>query len=291
MMTRASGSRSSLWEMKRRAANLGLRAAAVAATLAAVLPLVLILYYVAAQGLRALNLAFFTQLPRPVGEPGGGMANAIVGTLILVGLASLVGLPIGVLGGIYLAEFGNNRFGAGVRFAADVLSGVPSIVMGIFIYAIIVMPMQHFSALAGGVALGVMMVPTVLRTTEELVRMVPMSQREGSLALGAPYWRTVFRVVLPAARGGVITGLLLAVARVAGETAPLLFTAFGNQFWSVRLDQPIASMPVQIYTYAISPYDDWHAKAWGGALVLVALVLVLSVAARRATRGKFRAVR
>lgn len=291
MMARVSRSRSSLWEMKRRAANLGLRAAAVGATLAAVLPLLLILYYVAAQGLRALNLAFFTQLPRPVGEPGGGMANAIVGTLILVGLASLVGLPIGVLGGVYLAEFGNNRFGAGVRFAADVLSGVPSIVMGIFIYAIIVMPMHHFSALAGGAALGVMMIPTVLRTTEELVRMVPMSQREGSLALGAPYWRTVFRVVLPAARGGVITGLLLAVARVAGETAPLLFTAFGNQFWSVRLDQPIASMPVQIYTYAISPYDDWHAKAWGGALVLVMLVLVLSVAARRATRGKFRAVR
>jgi phosphate transport system permease protein len=291
MMLGGSQGRSGVWEAKRKAANGLMWVVAVLATLAALAPLAMVLYYVAAQGLPALNLAFFTHMPKPVGEPGGGMANAIVGSLILIGLASAVGLPIGILGGIYLAEFGNNRFGWAVRFAADVLSGVPSIVIGIFVYAVVVMPMKRFSALAGGAALGVMMIPTVIRTTEELVRLVPVSLREAALSLGATHWRTVFKVVLVAAKGGVITGVLLAVARIAGETAPLLFTAFGNRFWSARLDQPIASLPVQIFTYAIAPYDDWHAQAWAGALVLVALVLILSVAARYTTRGRFRAVR
>ncbi len=291
MSAHVSPFRTRLWQTKRRTVNGLMWAGACLATLAALVPLVMVLGYVAIKGVPALNLAFFTQLPRPVGEPGGGMANAITGTLVLVGLASLVGLPVGILGGIYLAEFGNNRFGWSVRFAADVLSGVPSIVIGIFVYAVVVMPMKHFSALAGGLALGVMMIPTVMRTTEELVRLVPMSLREAALALGASRWRTVFKIVLVAAKGGVITGVLLAVARISGETAPLLFTAFGNRFWSARLDQPIASLPVQIYEYAKAPYDDWNAQAWGAALVLVAMVLILSVAARYATKGRFRAVR
>ena len=275
-----------LWQAKRSSANGLMWAGACAAMLAALVPLAMVLGYVAIRGIPALNLAFFTQLPKPVGEPGGGMANAITGSLILVGLASLAGLPVGILGGIYLAEFGNNRFGWTVRFAADVLSGVPSIVIGIFIYAVVVMRMKHFSALAGGAALGVMMIPTVMRTTEELVRLVPMSLREAALALGATRWRTVLKVVLVSAKGGVITGVLLAIARIAGETAPLLFTAFGNRFWSLRLDQPIASLPVQIYEYAKAPYDDWNAQAWGAALVLVAMILVLSIVARYATKGR-----
>ena len=283
--------RSRVWEAKRKAANGTMWIVACTATVAAVIPLVVILYYVAAHGLPALNLAFFTQLPKPPGETGGGMANAIVGTLVLVGLASAIGLPIGILGGVYLAEFGNNRFGWGVRFAADVLAGVPSIVIGILVWVIIVVPMHSFSALAGGVALGIMMIPTVMRTTEELVRLVPVSQREAALSLGATHWRTVFKVVLLAARGGVITGVLLAVARIAGETAPLLLTTLGNSFWSTRLDKPIASLPLQIFQYAISPWDDWHAKAWAASLLLVSLVLILSVAARYATRGRLRTVR
>jgi len=257
---------------------------------AALVPLGFLLYYVAAQGLPAINLAFFTHLPAPVGEPGGGMANAIVGTLILIGLASLLGLPVGILGGIYLAEFGGNRLGGAIRFSADVLSGVPSIVIGIFVYALVVVPMHRFSALAGGVALGIMMIPTVMRTSEELIRLVPTSLREAALALGATHPRTVFKVVLLAARAGVITGVLLAIARIAGETAPLLFTAFGSGLWSTQLDQPIASLPVQVFTYAISPYQDWQAQAWAGALVLVTIVLILSAAARYATRGRMRTV-
>ena len=264
---------------------------AILASLIAVTPLLLVLYYVLAQGLPALNLAFFTQLPKPVGEPGGGMANAIVGTLILIGLAGLFGLPVGILGGVYLAEFGNGRFGNAVRFTADVLAGVPSIVIGILVYGIVVVPMKHFSALAGGVALGIMMIPMVMRTTDELVRLVPLSQREAALSLGATRFTTVFTVVMAAARGGVITGVLLAVARIAGETAPLLFTTLGNRFLSVRLDQPIASLPVDIFNRAIAPYPDWHAQAWAGAFVLVALILILSIAARYATRGRFRIVR
>jgi len=281
----------SLWQAKRRVANGLLWAGSVLATVLAMVPLVMVIYYVAAQGLPAINLDFFTKLPKPVGESGGGMAHAIVGTLVLIGLASLVGLPVGILGGIYLAEFGNNRFGWNVRFAADVLCGVPSIVTGIFIYAVVVVPMGGFSALAGGAALGVMMIPIVIRTTEELVRMVPMSLREASLSLGATHWRTVLKVVLLAAKGGVITGALLAVARIAGETAPLLFTAFGNRYWSARLDEPIASLPVMIFNYATGPYEDWHRQAWGAALVLVAIVLILSVAARYATKGRAHTVR
>ena len=280
-----------VWEAKRKAAEGLLWGLAALATVAALIPLVMVLYYVAVQGLPALNLAFFTRLPKPVGEPGGGMANAIVGTLVLIGLASAVGLPVGLLGGIYLAEFGNNRFGWAVRFAADVLAGVPSIVVGILVWVVVVVPMRTFSALAGGAALGIMMIPTVIRTTEELVRLVPVSQREAALALGATQWRAVFKVVLVAAKGGVITGVLLAIARIAGETAPLLMTAFGNRFWATGVTEPVASLPVQIYSYAIAPYDDWHAQAWAASLVLVLLVLILSVAARRATKGRYRAVR
>jgi len=276
---------------RRRLANGLLGGFALLATVLALLPLILLLYYMAARGLPALSLDFFTKSPKPVGEPGGGMANAVVGTLVLIGLAGLAGLPIGILGGIYLAEFGNNRFGWAVRFAADVLSGVPSIVIGMFIYALVVLPMRHFSAIAGGAALGVIMIPAVMRTTEEIIRLVPSSLREAALSLGATQSRTILRIVLAAAKGGVITGGLLAIARISGETAPLLITALGYNFLSVRLDQPIASLPVQIFNYAISPYDDWHAQAWAGALVLVMLVAVLSLAARCATRGRLRMVR
>lgn len=280
-----------LRHLRRKAANSMMWLLAGLCVLAAILPLGLVLYYVIAQGASGINIDFFTKLPKPIGEPGGGMANAIVGSLILIGLASLVGLPIGILGGIYLAEFGNNRFAWGIRFFADVLNGVPSIVIGIFIWAMVVVPTQRLSGLAGGAALGVMMVPTVMRTTEELVRLVPMSLREGSLALGATHWRTVFKVVLVAAKRGIVTGVLLAVARIAGEAAPLLLTAGSTAFWSTRIDQPMPSLPVQIFTYAIQPYEDWHRQAWAAALVLVTLVLILSVAARYATRGRFRMVR
>jgi len=277
---------------RRKAANGLMWGGAVLATLAALVPLGLILYYVAAQGISSLNLAFFTQLPKPVGESGGGMANAVVGSLILVGLASLVGLPIGLLGGIYLAEFGNNRLGWAIRFAADVLSGVPSIVIGMFVLALVVIPMHGVSAVAGGCALGLMMVPIAMRTTEELVRLVPMSLREGSLALGATHWRTIVKVVMQAAKGGVITGVLLAIARIAGEAAPILFTAGSTQWWNLKVTQgPMSSLPVQIYLYAGSPFEEWHRQAWAAALVLVTMVLLLSIAARYATRGRMRLVR
>ncbi len=266
-------------------------AVAITAAAMAVLPLLLILYYVAAQGASAINWDFFTKLPKPVGEAGGGLANAIAGSALMVGLASLIGLPVGLLGGVYLAEFGNNRFGWTVRFLADVLTGVPSIVIGIFIWAIIVVSTHTFSALAGGTALGVMMIPTIMRTTEELVRLVPMPLREGSLALGATHWRTVLSVVLPAAKGGVITGVLLAIARIAGEAAPLLLTAGSTQFWNLNPLQPTPSLPVQIYLYATSPFEEWHRLAWAASLLLVSLVLVLSILARYVTRGRVRLVR
>ncbi len=276
---------------RRRFANRLLYLGTILATLLALAPLFAVLYYLLRQGLPALNWAFFTHMPKPPGELGGGMANAIVGTVELVALASIVGLPLGILGGIYLAEFGNNNTGTAIRFTADVLASVPSIVIGIFVSAIAVLPFKHYSALAGGLALGIMMVPTVMRTTDELVKMVPMSQREAALSLGVTHFRTVFTVIIAAARAGVITGVLLAVARVAGETAPLLFTAFGNMHWNLDPTKPIASLPVQVFNYAIAPYDDWHAQAWAGALVLVAMVLVLSIAARFATRGKLKMVR
>jgi phosphate transport system permease protein len=250
------------------------------ATVVAVVPLASVLVYVAAKGLAGLDLDFFRHLPRPVGEAGGGMKNAVVGTLYLVALACAVGIPLGVMAGVYLSEFGDTRLGRVVRFSADVLSGVPSITVGIFVYTLVVLSMRRFSALAGGLALAILMLPTVTRTTEELLRLVPGTLREAALALGVPKWRTILRVVLPTAAPGIATGVMLAVARVAGETAPLLFTAFGNRFLSTRLLAPMGSMPVQIYTYAVSPYEDWHRQAWAAALVLVALVLVLNVAAR-----------
>jgi phosphate transport system permease protein len=251
-------------------------------TLITLVPLFFILYYVTSHGLTSVNLNFFTHLPKPVGEAGGGMGNAIVGSLILLALAVVVGVPIGVLGGVYLSEYGANRLAGNIRFAADVLLGVPSIVIGMFVWALMVVPMHSFSALAGGVALGIIMVPIVMRTTEESLKMVPRSLREASLALGGAQWQTILKVVLPVGRAGVITGILLALARVSGETAPLLFTALGNKFWNFNLHTPMASLPVQIYTYAIGPYDDWHRQAWAGAFVLIVGILAVNLAARLA---------
>jgi phosphate transport system permease protein len=252
----------------------------------AIVPLVAILLYLLKQGAGALTLDFFTSMPKPVGEVGGGMANAIVGTLILIGIASVVGLPVGIGAGLYLAERGGTKLANVVRFLADVLNGLPSIVMGIFAWQFLVRPIGHFSALAGGVAIGAMMIPLVTRTTEEMVRTVPQSLREAALALGFPRWRTSLQIVLRTAMGGIVTGVLVAVARVAGETAPLLFTVIGNQFWSTSLTQPIAALPLQVFIYANSPYDEWHAQAWAGALVLIGLVLVISVISRFAVRSR-----
>lgn len=254
------------------------------AVLLALVPLALILFYVIKEGFGALNWAFFTQMPKPVGEVGGGMANAIVGTLILIGLAALFAVPIGCICGIHLAEYPHSKFSSVVRFAADVLNGVPSIVIGIFAYAVVVLPVKRFSALSGGVALGLLMIPIVVRTTEELLRLVPPGLREGALALGASRSRAVFTVIVPAALPGILTGVLVALARVAGETAPLLFTALGNRFWSTSLTQPIASLTVQVFTYANSPYDDWHRQAWAGAFLLVMIILSLSIIARVSVR-------
>jgi phosphate transport system permease protein len=256
------------------------------ATLAAVIPLLSLLGYVLAQGWHRLDWAFFTHLPRPVGVEGGGMANAIVGTLQLVLIAFAFGVPIGLLAGLYLAEFGGNRrFAQLVRLVADVLSGVPSIVTGIFAYQIVVRPMGHFSAWAGGLALGTMMVPVVTRSTEELVKMVPRSLREAGLALGLPYWRVTTSLVIRTAGAGIATTLVLAGTRVAGETAPLLFTAFNNQFWPTGPGQPTASLTVQLFTLAVSPFDDWHDQAWTGAMVLLLMVALASLAVRLAVRG------
>lgn len=251
--------------------------------LIALVPLALILFFVASQGIRDLNIAFFTHMPKPVGELGGGMANAIVGTLMLTGLAALMAIPIGVISGVYMSEYAGTRFSAVVRFAADTLNGVPSIVIGVFAYGVVVIPFKQFSAFAGGFALGVMMIPIIARTTEELLLLVPGAMREGALALGATRARAVFTVVVPAALPGIVTGVVLALARIAGETAPLLFTSFNNRFFTTSLSQPISSLTVQVYTYAISPYQDWHRQAWAGALVLVTIVLVCSVLARVAT--------
>jgi phosphate transport system permease protein len=258
----------------------------LAAALATV-PLILIFFHLLREGAGAVELHFFTNMPQPAGESGGGMANAIVGTLILIGVASGLGLPIGIGAGLYLAERGGTRLATLVRFLSDVLNGLPSIVMGIFAWQFLVRPMGRFSAIAGGVALGAMMIPMVTRTTEEMVRLVPISLREAALALGYARWRTSMSIVLRTAAAGIVTGALVAIARIAGETAPLLFTALGNQFWSVELDQPIAALPLQIFTYAVSPYDDWHAQAWAGALVLITIVLIISVAARWVTRARF----
>src|ERR1700683_687125 len=242
--------------------------------------LFLILGYLVWNGGKSLNLNFFTQLPKPVGETGGGMANAIVGSLKLLFLAALMGVPVGLMAGVYLAEFGGKTFSYIIRYTTDLLNGVPSIVIGIFAYSLAVLPFKHFSTMAGGVALGIMVIPITVRSTEEFLRGVTGSLREGAMALGASKWRTIATVVLPAAKGGIITGMLLALARVAGETAPLLFTAFGNRFWSQGWGQPIASLPVMIYTYAVAPYDDWHRQAWAAGLVLLGLVLVSNLGAR-----------
>ena len=271
--------------MRRKIANAVMLGLAGLATALAILLLFSVLGYVLIQGGSAINLDFFTQLPKPVGEPGGGMANAIVGTLILLGIASLIALPIGIGAGIYLAELGSGRLGTTVRFVTDVLTGIPSITIGIFAYTLLVLPMRSFSTLAGGFALAIIMIPTVTRATEEMLKLVPSSLREASLALGIPYWKTVLRVVVPAAMGGIVTGATLAVARAGGETAPLLFTAFGNHFWSLSLNHPIAALPLQVFVYAISPYDDWRAQAWAGALVLVGMVLVINLVARFFVRG------
>src|SRR5450432_3638026 len=250
------------------------------AAFAVVAVLFLILGYLIWNGGKSLNWAFFTQLPKPVGETGGGMANAIVGSLKLLLLAAVMGLPVGLMAGVYLAEFGGKTFSFVIRYTNDLLNGVPSIVIGIFAYSLVVLPVKHFSALAGGVALGMMVIPITVRSTEEFLRAVPGSLREGAMALGASKWKTIVTVVLPAASGGILTGMLLALARVAGETAPLLFTAFGNRYWGQGWGQPIASLPVMIYTYAISPYDDWHRQAWAAGLVLLGLILVVNIVAR-----------
>ena len=249
-------------------------------------PLGLVFFHLLVNGASSVNLAFFTHLPKPVGEAGGGMANAIVGTLELLALASIVGIPVGLFGGVYLAEYGTARVNWMLRFIADVLNGVPSITWGVVVYGLVVLRFKGFSAYAGGLALGLIMIPLILRTTEEVILLVPNGYREASLALGVSRWKTIVHIVMKTASKGIITGILLALARVGGETAPLLFTAFGNRFWNHSLGEPIAALPLQIFTYAISPYDDWHRQAWAGALVLVTGVLCVNILVRIVTRGR-----
>ena len=276
--------RVSMW---RRIANQGATGFAVLAAILVLLPLLAIFTYLVIKGVGAINIAFLTQTPKPPGEAGGGMANAIVGTGIILAIASLIGMPLGIGSGIYLAEYGTNRFGDLIRFTADVLNGVPSIVIGIAVYSLIVLRQKHFSAFSGGVALGIMMIPTVARATEEMLLMVPNVVREAAYGLGIPKWRTTLSISLRTASAGVITGCMLAFARVAGETAPLLFTAFGNQFWNLKLNQPTAALSLQVFTYAISPYDEWHRQAWAGALILI-IMIVAAVAAVRITTSRGR---
>ena len=273
---------------RRRLTNHVMTGVAVLTVVIVLAPLVAIFGYLLYRGVGSMNWAFFTQTPKPVGEEGGGMANAIIGSILILGIASLIGVPFGVGAGIYLAEFGRNTFGKAIRFTADVLNGVPSIVIGIVAYAIVVLYQKHFSALAGGVALAIMMVPTISRTTEEMLLLVPQALREAAYGLGVPRWRTTLSITLRTATSGVITGIMLAFARVAGETAPLLFTAFGNQYWNLRTDQPTAALPLQIFVYANSPYDDWHRQAWAGSLVLIILIVSAIAAVRYAVRrGSF----
>lgn len=255
-------------------------------TLFAISILAIIFLYIAWQGIGSVNWRFLTDSPRPVGE-GGGIGNAIVGTVVLLLLSSVLGMPVGIAVGVYLAEFAKGKLATMVRFVVDTLTGIPSIVTGVFVYAIIVVPLKHFSAFAGGVALALIMIPIVARTTEEMIKLVPHNLREGALALGAPQWRVTLGIVIPAAASGIATGAMLAVARVSGETAPLLFTAFGSRFFSYRLDEPIASLTVQIFNYAQSPYDDWHAQAWAATLVLMVLILLINIVVRFFTRKKF----
>jgi phosphate transport system permease protein len=270
--------------LHRRIMDHVMTALAVLTVVLVLVPLFAIFAYLVYRGVGSINWAFLSQTPKPVGEAGGGMANAIVGSGFILGLASLLGVPLGVGAGIYLSEFGRNRLGDAIRFTADVLNGVPSIVIGIVAYSIVVLSQRHFSALAGGVALAIMMVPTITRTTEEMLLLVPQALREAAYGLGIPRWRTTLSITLRTASSGVITGIMLAFARVAGETAPLLFTAFGNQFWNLRVDQPTAALPLQIFNYAISPYDEWHRQAWAGALVLIILIVSAVAAVRFAVR-------
>ena len=274
--------------LRRRITDHAMTGVAVLTVILVLVPLFAIFAYLVYRGVGSINWAFLTQTPKPVGEAGGGMANAIVGSAFILALASILGVPIGVGAGIYLAEFGRNRFGDVIRFTADVLNGVPSIVIGIVAYSIVVLYQKHFSALAGGVALAIMMIPTITRTTEEMLLLVPQALREAAYGLGIPRWRTTLSITLRTATSGVITGIMLAFARVAGETAPLLFTAFGNQFWNLRANQPTAALPLQIFSYAISPYDEWHRQAWAGALVLIVLIVSAVAAVRFAVRrGSF----
>jgi len=267
----------------RRLTNLAFIGLSGLAAILVLAPLGAIFGYLVYKGIGSLNWAFLTNVPHPVGEPGGGMANAIVGSILILGLGSIIGVPLGIGAGVYMAEFGRGRYVDIVRFTADVLNGIPSIVVGIAVYALVVLPQQHFSALAGGVALGIMMIPTIARTTEEMLLMVPNTIREAALGLGIPQWRTTLQVTLRTASKGVITGAMLAFARVAGETAPLLFTAFGNQFWNLKPNQPTAALPIQIFAYAISPFDEWHRQAWAGALILIVLIVVAVSAVRVVT--------
>ena len=268
----------------RRVTDHVMTGAAVLTVVLVLAPLVAIFGYLVYRGVGSIDWAFLTQTPKPVGESGGGMANAIVGSMFILGIASIIGVPFGVGAGIYLAEFGRNRFGSAIRFTADVLNGVPSVVIGIVAYSIVVLKQGHFSAFAGGAALAIMMVPTISRTTEEMLLLVPQALREAAYGLGVPRWRTTLSITLRTATSGVITGIMLAFARVAGETAPLLFTALGNTYWSLRYDQPIAALPLQIYVYANSPYDDWHRQAWAGSFVLILLIVTAVAAVRYAVR-------
>lgn len=283
--TRFSGGAFSYW--RRKITNVFFTALFSSSVVIVLLPLALILGYLVYRGASSVNLNFFIHRPAPVGEAGGGMGNAIVGSFYVVGIASIIGIPIGLLGGIFLGEFPQSKLSVLTRFVADVLNGTPSIVMGVFAYTIIVLPMKSFSAFAGGFALGIMMIPIILRTTDEILQTVPTSLREASLALGVPYWRTVLSVVLRSAKSGIVTGILLSVARILGETAPLLFTSFNNAFFSYKLFEPISTLPVQIFNYAISPYEDWHRQAWAGALILVGVILGVNLIVRVFFRQKF----
>jgi phosphate transport system permease protein len=270
--------------LRRRITNHVMTGLAVLTVILVLTPLFAIFAYLTYRGVGSLNWAFLTQTPKPVGEVGGGMANAIVGSVLILALASIIGVPVGVGAGIYVAEYGRNRLGDAIRFTADVLNGVPSIVIGIVSFAIVVLRQGHFSALAGGVALAIMMIPTIARTTEEMLLLVPQALREAAYGLGIPRWHATLSITLRTATSGVITGIMLAFARVAGETAPLLFTALGNQFWNMRVNEPTAALPLQIYTYALSPYDDWHRQAWAGAFVLIVLIVTAVAAVRFAVR-------
>jgi phosphate transport system permease protein len=281
--------RSRFFEIRKKVVNIIMMSLTFIASLLAIIPLVFIFYYTVSKGITYLNLDFFINMPTPVGETGGGMANAIVGTLILIGIGGLIGIPVGLMTGTYLSEFGNNKFGSTVRFLIDVLSGIPSIVVGVVAYTLIVVPMKHFSALAGGVALGILMIPTITRTTEEMIKLVPHSLREAGLALGIPKWKTTILIILRTAWKGIATGILLGLSRAAGETAPLLFTALGNRFWSTKIMQPIASLTVYIYDYAKAPFTDWNNQAWTAALVLILLISILSLLFRFITRSKYNA--